>query len=208
MIVKDGIVYLAVTTLITVLLSFFISFWFLVPGIVLFIFFANFFRNPERPIPDSDCVVSPADGKVIKIKKLSVDGSEQIFLSIFMNPLDVHVNRAPIAGKITRYEYFPGKYLPAYDPQAPMENERNSFSIHNNQMTVTCSQVAGMLARRIRFWKEVNDDVAKGERIGLIKFGSRVDMWLPNYLKITVKESDRVKAGSSILALIEKKNDQ
>ena len=145
--------------------------------------------------------VSPADGKVITIRELEHDPDGfRIFLSIFMNVFDVHVNRAPVSGTIRSYEYMPGKFEPASRETAPIQNERNYILIQRDEFRLKMSQVAGLLARRIVFWKKPGDPVDKGERIGLIRFGSRVDLWLPDRLSLRVKPGDRVKAGSTIIA--------
>lgn len=176
--------------------------WLLVPGIILFAFFANFFRNPERRLPAGECLVSPADGKIVVVRPLDPDQNDGYtsFVSIFMNVFDVHVNRAPMAGRISGYEYFPGKFKPAFEPAATLENERNRVTIEGDRCRIQLSQVAGLLARRILFWKKIGDTVGRGERIGMICFGSRVDVWLPPGVVPAVKPGQRVKAASSILA--------
>jgi len=206
MILKDAIPYLVLTVLITVAAVIWISPFTAVPGALVFGFFLNFFRNPHRDIPAGNCIVSPADGKVVALRPLSSDSSamDGYFVSIFMSPLDVHVNRAPMAGEIRDYRYFKGKFKPAYDDSATLENERNEFIIRNDRFSIRCSQVAGVLARRIVFWKKDGQLVEKGERIGLIKFGSRVDLWLPPEMTPVVRLDERVKAGRSILATYEK----
>ncbi|MBN2432126.1 MAG: phosphatidylserine decarboxylase [Acidobacteria bacterium] len=207
MILKDSIPFLVLTALITTAAMIWITPYAVAPGLLVFGFFVNFFRNPRRNVPEGDCIVSPADGKVVALRKLSADSPDSdggLFLSIFMSPLDVHVNRAPMAGRIQDYRYFEGKFKPAYDDSATLENERNEFLIHNEKFSIRCSQVAGILARRIVFWMKDGQTVGKGERIGLIKFGSRVDLWLPPGLTPVVQIKERVKAGSSILATYEK----
>lgn len=201
MIVKDGFPYIVAATIVGMVAGIFLHWLFFIFGGIVLIFFINFFRNPERPIPPGDVCVSPADGKVITIRELEHDPDGfRIFLSIFMNVFDVHVNRAPVSGTIRSYEYMPGKFEPASRETAPIQNERNYILIQRDEFRLKMSQVAGLLARRIVFWKKPGDPVDKGERIGLIRFGSRVDLWLPDRLSLRVKPGDRVKAGSTIIA--------
>jgi phosphatidylserine decarboxylase len=142
-------------------------------------------------------VVSPADGKVVGIRR---DEGAQARISIFLNIFDVHVNRAPIAGKIAKVEYTKGQFLVASREIASSQNERNSVTIQGEGTCVSFSQIAGLIARRIVFWQKPGDTVAKGERVGLIKFGSRVDVFLGPEWEITVRPGQRVQGGSSILA--------
>jgi len=202
MILKDGIPFFLATIILTGLAMWFLSPFFAIVGLLFLAFFLNFFRNPNRNVPEGEGIVSPADGKVVVVSHLhGQDDSEfEYLISIFMSPIDVHVNRSPMKGKITEYKYIKGIFKPAYDDKATLENERNLFFIQNDACRIRCSQVAGVLARRIRFWKMEGDSVERGERIGLIKFGSRVDLWLPANVEIAVKKGQRVKAGLSILA--------
>lgn len=182
-----------------------ISMLFLVSGIteagILFLglgaFTAFFFRDPDRRIPiEADAIVSPADGKVVSV---SPQPDETIRLSIFLSVFNVHINRSPIEGKVESVTYIPGSFKVAFDERASLENERNILVIGNSMSSVRFSQIAGILARRIVCWKKMGDKVAKGERIGLIKFGSRVDVFLPNNTNVVVRQGDRVKGGSSII---------
>lgn len=170
-------------------------------GLPLFLaasFFLFFFRDPERKIPDGDVIVSPADGAVSLIRRVS---EEQTRISIFLSVFDVHVNRAPLAGTITAIDYSKGKFQNAIKPEASDENERNRVEIRGeNGSTVIFSQIAGLLARRIVFHPKVGDRVGKGERIGMIKFGSRTDVILGPEWEILAKPGDVVLGGSSILA--------
>jgi phosphatidylserine decarboxylase len=168
-----------------------------IPLFLLALFCLYFFRDPDRVIPDGPVVVSPADGKVVSIKA-PAEGPARI--SIFLNVFDVHVNRAPIAGAITSVDYKKGQFLVASREVASSENERNIVTIQGTGATITFSQIAGLIARRIVFYKKPGDQVAKGERVGLIKFGSRVDIFLGPEWDIVVKPGDRVAGGSSILA--------
>lgn len=163
-----------------------------------------FFRDPERPIPtDEAAIVSPADGKVVRIAPLDPsDPRAGTSLSIFLSPLDVHVNRSPIAGRITEVQHRTGSFRPAMRAEASVVNEQTLITISGERAQVIVKQIAGILARRIVCWKRVGETVQKGERIGLIKFGSRADVILPPETEIVVRPGDRVRAGSSIIARI------
>ena len=167
-----------------------------IPMFVLGLFCLWFFRDPDRVIPPGPVAVSPADGKVVWIKQMG----DQKRVSVFLNIFDVHVNRSPIAGKITKVEYKQGKFLVASVEAASSENEMNVITVEDNGVKVVFSQIAGLIARRIICYKQAGDSVAAGERIGYIKFGSRVDIWFGPEWTVDVKEGQRVSAGSSILA--------
>jgi len=161
----------------------------------------EFFRDPEREIPtDPDAIISPADGRVVEIRDQDFEGRPVRRVSIFMSPLDVHVNRSPIAGTIRAVSYHPGSFRIASETRASVENEQNVFTVVGDQGTVVVKQIAGAVARRIVFWKKGGDAVARGERVGLIKFGSRVDVLMEPGIELRVKVGDRVWAGTSILA--------
>jgi phosphatidylserine decarboxylase len=170
---------------------------FAIPLFLLAAFCLYFFRDPERAIPDGAVAVSPADGKVVAIR---TDDPTSARISIFLNIFDVHVNRAPIEGAITNVEYTKGQFLVASREMASSQNERNTVTIEGAGTRVGFSQIAGLIARRIVFNKKAGDHVAKGERVGLIKFGSRVDVFLGPEWEIAVKAGQRVSGGSSILA--------
>lgn len=160
----------------------------------------NFFRDPERPIPDDPhAIVSPADGLVVQFSKEEFEGQSLERLSIFMSPLDVHVNRTPIAGSIKSINYKKGTFRVASQEVASIENEQNVFAIEGRQGVVVVKQIAGLLARRIVFWKRLGDSLERGERVGMIKFGSRVDVLVAPTVQWRVKVGDRVRAGSTIL---------
>lgn len=167
------------------------------PLFVLAAFCLYFFRDPDRVIPEGPVAVSPADGKVVGIVG---DGSECTRVSIFLNIFDVHVNRSPVAGRISGVEYHRGRFLVASREVASTQNERNAVTVAGEGTSVQFVQIAGLIARRIVFYKKAGDQVAKGERVGLIKFGSRVDIFLGPEWEIQVKQGDRVSGGSSILA--------
>jgi phosphatidylserine decarboxylase len=179
-----------------------LSYWLVaLPLLALAAFMAYFFRDPERAAPTEDgIIVSPADGRVTRVQSLSPDDplSPQL-VSIFLSPLDVHVNRAPIAGRITNVTYAKGKFLMATREEASLVNEQNTLTIEGGQVTVVCKQVAGVLARRIVCWKQAGDRVHLGERFGLIKFSSRTDLVLPPEVEVVVREGMRVRGGTTVI---------
>jgi len=167
---------------------------------ILSVLVLNFFRDPDRPVPNEPhALVSPADGLVVKLVEEEFESRPVRRLSIFMSPLDVHVNRTPIAGSIKAINYKKGSFRVASQELASLENEQNVFTVEGEQGTVVVKQIAGLLARRIVFWKRLGDSLARGERVGMIKFGSRVDVLVAPTVKWRVKVGDRVRAGSSIL---------
>lgn len=167
-----------------------------IPFVILAVFCLWFFRDPDRAIPSGPVAVSPADGKVVAIKP---EGG-QTRVSIFLNVFDVHVNRSPIAGKITEVRYKTGKFLVASKEEATTDNEQNFITVEGDGTKIVFSQIAGLIARRIICYKKAGDVVAAGDRVGYIKFGSRVDMFLGPEWAIEVREGQRVSAGSSIIA--------
>jgi phosphatidylserine decarboxylase len=182
--------------------------WAVVP-ILLAAFFLWFFRDPERVIPgDPDAVVSPADGKVTYVSTVVVDGKPRQRISIFLNVFNVHVNRSPVSGVIRGVRYQTGKYLNAMNALSAEQNEQNMVTVEGDGHTVIFKQIAGLLARRIVFTKKIGDRVERGERVGLIKFGSRVDVLLDASAEIGVKIGDHVKGGSSILAFLKNEPKQ
>lgn len=196
-IVPDGIYYACGLTLVGLALSYFLNPWVGVPFYILAAFCLYFFRDPERTPPAGRFLIAPADGKVVAIKALP-DGGTRI--SIFLNIFNVHVNRTPIPGKITAVVYQKGKFLNAGHEAASTENEQNTLVIEGENTLVTCRQIAGLIARRIICYKSAGDTVAPAERIGYIKFGSRVDIIFGDEWKTAVALGVRVSAGSSILA--------
>ncbi len=176
-----------------------------IAGIVFFaaaLFVLNFFRDPEREVPgDPQAIVSPADGRVVEIVEEQIDGRRMERMSIFMSPWNVHVNRAPIAGVVRKVSYRPGAFHAAFLPHASVDNEQNMFTIEGQQGTVHVKQIAGALARRIVFWKKLGDTLERGERVGLIKFGSRVDIFVQTGIEWRVKTGDHVRGGSTILGI-------
>jgi len=195
--VKDGIYYALGFAAGGVIVSYLASPWYGIPLFLLAAFCLYFFRDPDRPIPSGPVAVSPADGKVVAIRHDSPDVTR---ISIFLNIFDVHVNRSPIAGRISEVRYQQGRFMPANKELASTRNEQNMVTVENNDTRVTFSQIAGLIARRIVFYKHTGDNVGLGERVGLIKFGSRVDVFLGPEWELLVKEGVRVSAGSSVLA--------
>src|SRR5580765_9103445 len=169
--------------------------------ICLAIFVFSFFRDPERVIPkEAGAVVSPADGRVLVVKDEEDAGRPGKRISIFLAIWNVHVNRAPADGVITSLEYKPGKFLAAMREQASLENEQNVFTLSTDAGEMVFKQIAGLIARRVVSWKKAGERVARGERIGLVRFGSRADVWVPKDAEILVKLGQNVKGGSSVLA--------
>ncbi len=201
--VRDGYFYGAGCLLAAALLVWLTAWPYAVPVLLLAAFFLWFFRDPERQIPQAaGMVVSPGDGKVTDVSIVNSGGSPRNRISIFLSVFDVHVNRSPIAGVIRDVRYQRGKFLNAMGANSADENEQNIVTVEGEVHTVVFKQIAGLLARRIVFDRKVGDRVARGERVGLIKFGSRVDVLLDRDAKIQVQPGDRVKGGASVLALL------
>jgi phosphatidylserine decarboxylase len=202
--VKEGIPFVLATLIIAAFFAF-LYYWTggITPliGVVLFalltVFMAYFFRDPNRTVPgEADIVVSAADGRVTRVETRE----NGIFVSVFLSPLDVHINRAPISGKIIKVEYVKGKKKPATNNQASLINERNSLWIEGEKMTVVCTQIAGIVARRIVCWSKTGDNLELGEKFGLIKFSSRTDLLMPKEVEVLVKVGDRVVGGETVIA--------
>ena len=171
------------------------------PAWLLAAFCLWFFRDPERVVPDTPgAIVSPGDGKVTDVSRIAVNGAERLRISIFLNVFNVHVNRSPIGGVIRDVRYQKGKFLNAMGANSAEENEQNIVTVEGEGQTVIFKQIAGLIARRIVFYKNIGDLVARGERVGLIKFGSRVDVVMDAGVQPAVKVGDHVKGASSILA--------
>jgi phosphatidylserine decarboxylase len=169
--------------------------------IVLGLFVFYFFRDPTRTIPaDPGTVVSPADGRVVEIVDEALDSRMGHRISIFLSIWNVHVQRAPVAGRIANVIYRPGKFYGAYRSAASRENEQNIIYIDTPQGMMVFKQIAGAIARRVICWKKQGDSVTLGERVGIIRFGSRVDIWLPAEAEIAVRRGQNVNGGASILA--------
>jgi phosphatidylserine decarboxylase len=173
-------------------------------ALVLGLFTTYFFRDPERAVPaDPKLVLSPADGRVVLVTAAPDAaglGAGATQVSIFLSIFDVHVNRAPMAGRVADVTYKAGAFLPAFNHEASDRNEQNRVTIEGPQGRVVFTQIAGLIARRIVFKKRVGDAVAAGERVGLIRFGSRVDVFVPAGHAVKVKVGDRVSGGTSVIA--------
>ena len=201
--VRDGIYYALAFIAVAVLLAWFTGIWALaIPPLLLAAFFAWFFRDPERQIPQTaGAIVSPGDGKVTDIVAVEMNGEPRTRISIFLNVFNVHVNRSPIGGIIRNVEYRKGKFGNAMGAVSAELNEQNIVTVEGEGQTVVFKQIAGLLARRIVFTKKVGDYVSRGERVGLIKFGSRVDVIFTSDADLSVKIGEHVAGGSTILAV-------
>lgn len=196
--VMDGIYYALALSALGIAVGLSLGFAWASPLFILALFCLYFFRDPDREIPAGPVAVSPADGKVVSIK---ADSPTSTRISIFLNIFDVHVNRSPVAGKIEKVRYQTGKFLVASRELASTQNEQNTATVIQDDGTcVVFAQIAGLIARRIVFRKKAGDIVQKGERIGMIKFGSRMDVFLGPEWEIQVQSGQHVSAGSSILA--------
>jgi len=203
--VKEGLLWVLIPLLAAAAAGFFGLWWLALPLLALAAFMAYFFRDPNRAVtPDRDTVVSPADGRVTRVEKLSPgDPASPTVVSIFLSPFDVHVNRAPIAGTVVDVTYTKGRFMIATRDEASLVNEQNALTIRGERMTVVCKQIAGVLARRIVCWSKPGDRLELGQRFGLIKFGSRTDLILPREVTVGVEVGARVRGGASIIGRIE-----
>ncbi|MDQ3805708.1 MAG: phosphatidylserine decarboxylase [Acidobacteriota bacterium] len=203
--VKEGLPWVLIPLAAAAAAGFYGLRWLALPLLALAAFMAYFFRDPNRDVtPDRDTVVSPADGRVTRVEKLSpADPASPSVVSIFLSPFDVHVNRAPISGQVVDVTYTKGRFMIATRDEASLVNEQNALTIRGERMTVVCKQIAGVLARRIVCWKRPGDRVELGERFGLIKFGSRTDLILPREVRIEVGVGARVRGGASVIGRIE-----
>ncbi len=201
--VKEGIPFIAAPIVIALIFAYFHVWLGVAAFVALALFMAYFFRDPRRAIPtDANIVVSAADGKVTRVEELE----EGKFVSVFLSPLDVHINRAPIAGKVVKVERFQGRKAPATSNEASRTNERNAITIEGEKMTIVATQIVGILARRIVCWRKAGDDLDIGEKYGLIKFGSRTDLLMPKNVEILVKVGDRVIGGETIIGRLREQN--
>lgn len=191
-----GIYYAAALIAAGAIVTWLASWPFAVPFYILAAFCLYFFRDPDRQIPDGPVAVAPADGKVVAINPDQAGANR---ISIFLNIFDVHVNRTPIGGKIACVKYQKGQFLVASKEQASHSNEQNILTVQGDGTSVVFKQIAGLIARRIVCYKKAGDIVERGERIGLIKFGSRVDVFLGPEWDVAVRAGERVSAGSSII---------
>ena len=206
--VRDGYLYALALLTAALLIGWFAKpAWAIVP-LALAAFFLWFFRDPERVIPqDPGAIVSPGDGKVTDASVVMVNGETRVRISIFLSVFDVHVNRSPIAGMISEVRYRRGKYLNAMDQASAEQNEQNIVRVEGEGQVVIFKQIAGLLARRIVFYPKVGDRLERGQRVGLIKFGSRVDVLFDAAAALQVKVGDRVRGGASVLAYLQPKGE-
>ena len=200
---REGWPFIAIAFFVAVFASFFL------PGALAFLcwlalaFVVQFFRDPPRPVPDEPgAVLSPADGRIVKIEKVRdvYADRDALLISVFMNVFNVHSNRSSVDGTVTKVQYFPGKFVNADLDKASTENERNAVIINTGTHTVTLVQVAGLIARRILCYVKAGDSLSRGQRYGFIRFGSRVDVYLPPDATPCVGPGDKVSATSTILA--------
>jgi phosphatidylserine decarboxylase len=202
-IAREGWPFLTIAIVVAALATYFCAAW-SAPLWIIALFVLQFFRDPARVIPDKEnAVLSPADGRIVVVEKTQdpYAGREALKISVFMNVFNVHSNRAPVDGKIEKVQYFPGKFVNADLDKASIENERNALTITaKNGQTVTCVQVAGLVARRILCYVKAGDTLARGQRYGFIRFGSRVDVYLPLTATPKVVVGDKVSATETILA--------
>ena len=196
-ILADGISFACGFTILGLALSYFLNPWLGAPLYVLAAFCLYFFRDPERVTPAGDLLVAPADGRIVAVREL---GPHETRVSIFLNIFNVHVNRTPIAGTVTDVFYQKGKFLVASHEAASSENEQNTLVIEGAGTRVVCRQIAGLIARRIVCYKQPGDILAPGERIGYIKFGSRVDVIFGPEWSFVAQVGDKVAAGATVLA--------
>ena len=206
--VRDGYFYALALIAAAVLVGWFTHpAWAVVP-LLLAAFFLWFFRDPERVIPDAaGAVVSPGDGKVTEASIVTMDGEKQVRISIFLSVFDVHVNRSPIAGVVREVRYQRGKFLNAMNQASAEQNEQNIVRVEGDGQAVVFKQIAGLLARRIVFHPKVGERLERGQRVGLIKFGSRVDVLCDATAALQVKVGDRVRGGASVLAYLQPKGE-
>ncbi len=204
-IAKEGYIFIFPLVGATFLTSLFSLQWAAAPGfLALFVIF--FFRDPERTSPlEAGLIISPADGRIIKIKHGAEDAlltEKSVCVSIFLSVFNVHINRIPCDGGIARTVYSPGKFLPAFQEKASVLNEQNSIVINHKNKKILVRQIAGLIARRIVCWVKEGYHVKMGERFGLIRFGSRVDLFLPEEIELAVKKGDKVFGGKTIIGKI------
>ena len=203
MIVREGIPFVLIPVFIAAAFGF-LHLW---PVVVVFAFVAlfmmYFFRDPHRVVPTGEgLIVSAADGRVTRI---DITDTTKL-VSVFLSPLDVHINRSPVKGSISNITYIAGRKMPATSDEASLVNERNSLVIEGPDVTVTCTQIAGILARRIVCWPKSGDNLERGQKFGLIKFSSRTDILMPASVELAVKVGDRVKGGETVIARLGRAN--
>jgi phosphatidylserine decarboxylase len=202
--VRSGYYFAAAAIVVGAVLSWFglwgfATVFFLVTAFVLF-----FFRDPERAIPTTPgAIVSPADGRILSVDQTTLEDASHTRITIFLSVFDVHVNRAPIGGRIEGVDYRPGKFHIASHDEASEENEQNEVTLAGEGTRVVFRQIAGVLARRIEFWKKPGDQLERGQRLGMIRFGSRVEVFFPPHYRPQVRPGEHVQGGSTVLAIRE-----
>jgi phosphatidylserine decarboxylase len=202
--VRDGLYY-AVSLLVVAVIVFVGTHWISLTAIpfLLAVFFLIFFRDPNRDIPTAPgLIVSPGDGKVEEAEWIETTAGSRFRVSIFLSVFDVHVNRVPISGTVTLMEYREGQFLNAMSPESAILNEQTLIVIEDGETSVSFKQIAGLLARRIICDVKTGDVVHRGQRMGMIKFGSRVDVLMPADVELRVKPGDRVQGGKSVLGVL------
>lgn len=204
-IAKEGYVFFVPTGIIALVLALLSFYWAAGVFFLLFLFIVYFFRDPERTIPqEKNAIVSPADGVVVEIVKENDPFMNQPFtrVSIFLNVFDVHINRIPINGRIEKMLYNKGKFMNAASPKASLDNEQTALLIDNGRHKIVVKQIAGLIARRIVCWAKVDDEYHRGQRFGLIRFGSRTDLFIPEDCRLIVSKGDRVAGGKDIIGYL------
>jgi phosphatidylserine decarboxylase len=200
--VRDGIPFVVVPLVLAVIPLVFGYWWAAIPFLLIAGFMAYFFRNPRRSIPlEPGLVLAPADGRVTLVQQAGENENESL-VSIFLSPFDVHINRAPIEGEIVDISYKTGEFLMATRDDSRLRNEQNRLTIQGKEITVKCTQIAGVLARRIVCWKRRGEGVKCGEPFGMIKFGSRTDLVMPASVEILVRAGMHVRGGETIIGKI------
>lgn len=198
---KEAYPYITFFAILTIMVALLGLYLLALPLAVLLVFVVYFFRDPERNIPsENNIIVAPADGRITKIVKIDPDKEDSPnLISIFLSPLDVHINRSPIAGRISEVNHIKGRFVPATREDASLVNEQNVITIESGPVKIIMKQIAGIVARRCVLWKKAGETVELGERLGLIKFSSRTDLILPPEFKILVKVGDKLEGGVTII---------
>ncbi|MGB7228010.1 MAG: phosphatidylserine decarboxylase family protein [Candidatus Acidiferrales bacterium] len=198
--VKDGFRFALPPLIVGIVLVFF-RWWLGAAFVILGLFVLYFFRDPERQIPsEPGAVVSPADGRIVEVEDEPLGGRPGKRISIFLSVFDVHVNRAPVGGQVRGVEYHRGRFMAAWNEKASLANEQNAITLATPAGEMTFKQIAGWVARRILCWTQIGDEVRIGQRIGMIRFGSRVDVWLPSDAEILVQRGQHVAGGATQIA--------
>jgi phosphatidylserine decarboxylase len=202
---REGYVFFVPVGIVALMLAALSFYWAAAVFFLLFLFIVNFFRDPNRIIPqEKNAIISPADGKVVEIVKENDPFLNQpsTRVSVFLNVFDVHINRIPISGRIENLTYNKGKFLNAASPKASLDNEQTALLIDDGRHKVVVKQIAGLIARRIVCWAKVGDEFKSGERFGLIRFGSRADIFVPEGSRLTISLGDRVAGGADIIGYL------